>query len=246
VNVRVKWEPLPPHTQSYKLRQWLINNWWLLLILAALALGLLVLLMLLIRTRGELARKMAARTTGVLKGVTKRLSAMPQRAPGKLVVIQGTNMGREFRLAAQVIKVGRDPQFCDFAIHDAYASNPHFSIQLEQAQFFIIDEDSTNGTRVNGMPIQPHHRVLLQPDAIIEVGQTQLQFKRLGGATRQLEAQPPAAPPRAGIENVRQPAPPPAPGQRMSPPIQVVQPRKPKQKPPDPGPGQQGGPTRPV
>jgi len=246
VNVRVKWEPLPPHTQSYKLRQWLINNWWLLLILAALALGLLVLLILLIRTRGELGRKMAARTTGVLKGVTKRLSAMPQRAPGKLVVIQGTNMGREFRLAAQVIKVGRDPQFCDFAIQDAYASNPHFSIQLEQAQFFIIDEGSTNGTRVNGMPIQPHHRVLLQPDAIIEVGQTQLQFKRLGGATRQLEAQPPATPPRAGIENVRQPAPPPAPGQRMSPPIQVVQPRKPKQKPPDPGPGQQGGPTRPV
>jgi hypothetical protein len=88
--------------------------------------------------------------------------------------------------------------------------------------------------------------VLLQPDVIIEVGQTQLQFKRLGGATRQLEAQPPATPPHAGVEKVRQPAPPPAPGQRTSPPIQVVQPRKPKQKPPDPSPGQQGGPTRPV
>jgi len=59
-----------------------------------------------------------------------------------------------------------------------------------------VDEGSTNGTRVNGMPIPPHTRILLQPDAIVEVGMTRLQFKRVGGTTRQLQ-QPgiPAAPP---------------------------------------------------
>ena len=105
-------------------------------------------------------------------------------------------MGREFRLAAQVVKVGRDPQFCDFALYDEFVSNPHFSIQLEQTQFFITDEDSSNGTRLNGMPIPPQQRMLLQPDTIIEVGQTRLQFKRLGGTTRQLgqQAQQPANP----------------------------------------------------
>jgi Mg-chelatase subunit ChlD len=240
VNVRVEWEPLPERTQAEKLLAWLGTYWWLLLILVALAVGLLVLLILLMRTRGEVARKMVTRTTGVLKGVTKRLSAMPQRAPGKLIVIQGANMGREFRLTAQVIKVGRDPQFCDLALQDAYTSNPHFSVQLEQTKFFITDEGSTNGTRVNGIPIQPHQRVLLQPDAIIEVGQTRLQFKRLGGETRQLEAQPPATARGAP------PPPPPAPGQRASPPIQIVPSPEPKQKPPQPDPDQRGGPTRPA
>ncbi len=233
VNVRVEWEPLPPPTLMEKLLTWLGTFWWLLLILAVLALGLLILLILLIRTRGELARKVVARTTGVLKGFTKRLGATPQRAPGKLVIIQGANVGKEFRLAAQTIKVGRDPQFGDFALYDEYASNPHFSVQLDQTQFFITDEGSTNGTRVNDTPIPPHQRMLLQPDAIIAVGHTRLQFKRLGGTTRQLGARagavsPPGSPPVA---------PPPSPGQAQwpHPPTQPAQP-----------PGQQvPGPTQP-
>jgi hypothetical protein len=187
VNVEVTWGALPPPTPSEEATGWLDQNWWLLLILGALAVGLLLLLIMLIRTRGELTRRVVARTTGVLKGVTRRLSAAPQHAPGKLVIIQGANMGKEFRLVAQVIKVGRDPQFCDFALFDDFVSNPHFSIQLEQTQFFITDEGSTNGTQVNSMPLPPHQRILLQPDAIIELGQTRLQFKRLGGTTHPLE-----------------------------------------------------------
>jgi len=222
VNIHVTWEERQVPVEEVIIETGR-ENWWVILILVALMMGLVVLFILLIRTRGELARKVITRTTGVLRGMTKQLSAMPQRAPGKLVVIQGANMGREFRLSAQVVKVGRDPQFCDLALQDAYTSNPHFSIQLEQTQFFITDEGSTNGTRVNGMPLQPHQRVLLSPDAIIEVGQTRLQFKRLGGPTRQLEARPPATPS--------------APGQETHPPTQLASP---------PGPDQRGGPTRQV
>jgi len=232
VTIQITWEP-----KTYALQEqviiWLGNYWWLLVILAAMALGMLILLILLIRTRSEVTRKVITRTTGILKGVTQRLGATPQRAPGKLVVIQGANMGKEFRLAAQVVKVGRDPQFCDFALYDEYASNPHFSIQLDQTQFFITDEGSTNGTRLNSTPIPPRQRMLLQPDAIIEVGQTRLQFKRLGGTTRQLGAQSgatpamgtPAATPQPGqgqwTHPATQPAPPPVPGQRGEPTKQV-------------------------
>jgi Mg-chelatase subunit ChlD len=196
VSVQVEWQPLPPPTVEQRAEDWFVTYWWLLLVLAMLGVGLLILLILLVRTRGELARRVVTRTTGVLKGITKRLGALPTRAPGKLVVLQGANVGKEFRLAAQVAKVGRDPQFCDFALYDDYVSNPHFSIQLEQTQFFITDEGSTNGTRVNSMPIPPHQRMLLQPDAIVEVGQTRLQFKRLGGTTRQLGQLGTQAPPQ--------------------------------------------------
>ncbi len=230
VNIHVTWEE-----KEVPIVEAIVDegreNWWVIVILIGLAIGLLVLLILLIRTRGELARKVIRTTTGVLKGVTKRLGALPQRAPGKLVVIQGANIGKEFRLAAQRVVVGRDPQFCDFALYDEFASNPHFSIILEQTQFYITDEGSTNGTRVGGMPIPPSQRMLLQPDAIIEVGQTRLQFKRLGGTTRQLGAQP---------------APPPGPAQWPHPPTQPATPPGVAQTPPQPGPGQRGGPTRQV
>jgi pSer/pThr/pTyr-binding forkhead associated (FHA) protein/Mg-chelatase subunit ChlD len=244
VNIHVTWEKMPPPPLPERIEEEVRTNWWVILILVALLMGLLILSILLVRTRGEIARKVIQSTTGVLKGVTRRLSATPARAPGKLVVVQGANMGKEFRLAAQVIKVGRDPQFCDFALYDEYTSNPHFSVQLEQTQFYITDEGSTNGTRVNGMPIQPHQRVLLQPDAIIEAGQTRLQFKRLGGTTRHLGSRPGASPPPGT------PPPPPPPG-RVQPPHPPTQPAQPPgggavQGPPQPGPDQRGGPTRQV
>ncbi|RLC82381.1 MAG: hypothetical protein DRJ03_19165 [Chloroflexi bacterium] len=242
VTIQGTWEAKTHTTQDQALL-WLSANWWLLLILAVMALGMLILLVLLVRTRGEVARKVVARTTGVLKGVTMRLGAAPQKAPGKLVVIQGANMGKEFRLSAQVVKVGRDPQFCDFALYDEYASNPHFSVQLDQTQFFVTDEGSTNGTRLNGTPMPPRQRMLLQPDAIIEVGQTRLQFKRLGGTTRQLGTTSGATP----AFGTPTPPPTPPPGQAYThPPTQPAAPPGQAQQPPQPVPGQQGGATKQV
>jgi len=252
VNIRVEWDPLPPLTWLEKLARWFGAYWWLLIILAALAVGLLVLLILLFRMRGELAHRLASRTTGVLKGVTKKLAAMPQRAPGKLVIVQGANMGKEFRLGAQLVRVGRDPQFCDLALYDDFVSNPHFSIALEQTQFYITDEGSTNGTRVNGAPLPPKQRMLLQPDAIIEVGTTRLQFKRLGGTTRQLGAggqpgqavhpgTPPYQPPPQSQQPVGGAGWQPTPPQASQPGASGWQPTPPQGSPPGPG---KGGPTQ--
>ncbi len=233
-NIHVTWEAKEVPVVEATVEQ-VKENWWVIGVLVGLLVGLVLLFILLVRTRGEMARKLAARTTGVLKGVTKRLGAAPARAPGKLVVIQGANLGKEFRLAAQVVKVGRDPQFCDFALYDDYSSNPHFSVQLEQTQFYITDEGSTNGTRINGMPIPPRQRVLLQPDAIIEVGQTRLQFKRLGGTTRHLgggsETGPVSNEPPADLN----------PTQRARPSQAVQGPAQPQ-----PDQDRRGGPTRPV
>ncbi len=214
LTVRVEWPPSPAPTIVERLLGWLAVNWWLLAVLAALAVGFLVLLVLLIRTRGEVARQVVTRTTGVLKGMTQRLGAAPPTASAKLVILQGANMGKEFRLAAQVVKVGRDPQFCDFALFDEYVSNPHFSIQQDQTRLTITDENSSNGTRVNGARIPPGQRVPLAPDSIIEAGMTRLQLKRLGGTTRHLGAGSPTPPPTPPPGAPPTPPPPGAPADR--------------------------------
>ncbi|MGC9400517.1 MAG: FHA domain-containing protein [Anaerolineae bacterium] len=189
VDVKVTWEA-EELTLIETIIQWVTENWWLLLILAALVIGLIVLLIMLIRTKGQIARTAVKRTTGAIRGMTQRLTAggpgggAPAR--GKLVIIKGANVGREFKLSAPIAKVGRDPQFSDFALYDQYVSNPHFAVIMEQDRFFVQDENSTNGTKLNGTPLQPMQRYPLQQDAVIEAGSTQIQFKRLGGPTRRL------------------------------------------------------------
>ncbi len=72
------------------------------------------------------------------------------------------------------------------SLNDQYVSNPHLSVLQEGERCYVQDEGSTNQTRLNGVVLPPHQRQLLAPDAILELGQTRLQYKRLGGATRVL------------------------------------------------------------
>ena len=62
VTIEVKWSPIEQTSCAHRV-EWLGTNWWLLLLLTALAVGLVVLLILLIKTRGEVARKVITRTT---------------------------------------------------------------------------------------------------------------------------------------------------------------------------------------
>ena len=187
VNVRVTWEAQEV-TAAEETKETVKQNWWLILGLGVLTVGLVVLLVLLIRTRGEVARKVVAPAAGAISKMTQRMSAVGP-AYGKLVVVHGSTVGQEYRLASPVVKVGRDAQHCDFPLFDQFVSNPHFSIRMEQNQYFIVDEGSTNGTFVNGVQLRPSQATPLQPDSIIKVGNTQLQFKRLGGETRRMSAE---------------------------------------------------------
>jgi Mg-chelatase subunit ChlD len=185
-NVEVTWEAEELTTVEAAGQLW-YENWWVLLIFALLGIGFLVLLILLIKTRGQLATQAVSATGNVIRSATRRLTpgtSAPARA--KLEIVQGPGMGREFRIAASTVKVGREPQANDFGLQDQYISNPHFTIFMEQGRFFIQDEKSTNGTKLNGEPLPPGKRVPLPPDSIIEAGQSRLKLRRLGGETRRM------------------------------------------------------------
>jgi hypothetical protein len=168
------------------------TNWWIVLwLLGLLLFVVLLLVLLLLRTRKPAFQQMIKHTTGRLKKATMPLG---RRTPAKarLVVTGGYAKGREYRVPSttRVVKVSRDPEFGDFDLGDPHVSNPHFTITFQSADAYIMDEGSTNGTRVNGAPLQPQKSVLLQRDAVIEVGNTKVQFRRVGGTTRVLTGSP--------------------------------------------------------
>lgn len=194
VTIRVTWEPVQYTPKEWALL-WMRANWWLVLIWGTLTVGILILLVMLIRTRGELARRAIVTTTGVLRGITRRLGVASAHASAKLVIVQGTGVGREFSINAPLIKVGRDPQFADFPLYDDYVSNPHFSLLMEHGQCYITDEGSINHTFVNGVPLEPFQRVPLPPGAFIDAGQVRLQFIWEREHAAPLPPQPETSPP---------------------------------------------------
>lgn len=68
-----------------------------------------------------------------------------------------------------ICKIGRDKQICGYAREqDSSLSGIHCSLLLREGQLFIKDEDSTNGTFVNGVPIKGDF--MLSKDDIVAIG----------------------------------------------------------------------------
>ena len=97
-----------------------------------------------------------------------------------LVIREGPRAGQIFRLNAGGTNIGRDSQ-CDIILDDDAVSRQHAKLRTEknvddEAQFFIYDLATSNGTKVNGQPVvkQP-----LSDGDLIEIGRTRLVFKRV-------------------------------------------------------------------
>jgi FHA domain len=89
---------------------------------------------------------------------------------------------RTFILDRHSIVIGREGGSLDIPIHgDPYISRRHAEIVWMGSAWGIRDLGSTNGTRVNGVPLEGTEVKLLGPDDVIEVGFfTQLTVKGLG------------------------------------------------------------------
>ena len=93
---------------------------------------------------------------------------------GWLVITEGKDQWRDFRIASDQIVLGRDRD-CDIVIDDSRASARHASVRFRDEKLFITDLDSSNGTFVNGTQVD---RMELEDGAEIKVGDTLLKFKR--------------------------------------------------------------------
>ncbi len=92
-----------------------------------------------------------------------------------LTVTRGERKGEVFPLSGESsISIGR-ARANDVVLDDASVSSQHCRIRPEPGGFVVHDMKSTNGTQVNGRPID-HHR--LAEGDVIQVGETSLQYRR--------------------------------------------------------------------
>jgi len=96
-------------------------------------------------------------------------------ALAELKIVAGPDAGHTFRVGAQPVRVGRASDN-ELILRDPATSGHHARLELRTTQFFIVDLGSTNGTLVNGEPIQERE---LRGGDRITIGQNSVTFSTL-------------------------------------------------------------------
>lgn len=90
----------------------------------------------------------------------------------KLLIVKGTEAGRELPLTKDSFSIGRLPEN-DYELDDGEASRKHVSVLRRGNGYVVVDNNSANGTFVNETPIQSHD---LRHGDRIRIGQTAFLF----------------------------------------------------------------------
>ena len=90
-------------------------------------------------------------------------------------VLEGVDKGRIFRELAIPVTIGRE-EGNGLRLNDERVSRFHAKVQQEDGDVIITDLESTNGTRVNGSPVQIRR---LRPGDQISLGRSMLLFGTL-------------------------------------------------------------------
>jgi pSer/pThr/pTyr-binding forkhead associated (FHA) protein len=124
------------------------------------------------------------------------------------IINEGPQKGTKFEIHSALTNVGRGAHN-DVVLNDESVSDSHGKIQKREGGWFIVDQDSTNGTYVGGRRVQGELRVEGAPD--IRFGGIKMTFRPLvaagdaSGGTRAIAAVPadltkkPAAPKPAAV-----------------------------------------------
>jgi hypothetical protein len=73
-------------------------------------------------------------------------------------------------LPGQELKAGRDPAQCGIVLNEPRVSGVHATLKLENGQLFVRDENSNNGTLVNGNRIPPGVWSPVQSGSMVRFG----------------------------------------------------------------------------
>jgi len=91
---------------------------------------------------------------------------------GNLVLVSSASAERSFELAKEEITIGRDPEN-DIHLNDSKLSHTHVRIECGEGGCVLIDNNSVNGTLLNGQPVQ---NARLNAGDVIKLGDNEFRF----------------------------------------------------------------------
>ncbi len=94
----------------------------------------------------------------------------------KLVMLSEKLRGKSFDLDKDLLTAGRREP-CDIVIKDPTLSSHHCDFIRTGETFKIRDNDSTNGTRVNNVPLNPGDEVELKNFDVVQLGGVETLFE---------------------------------------------------------------------
>ena len=94
-----------------------------------------------------------------------------------LVTVKGVRIGMVHQLKPVATTIGRSAE-SDVRLDDQRVSEHHAKVKIEgpESKFVLFDLATTNGTKVNGAPINRHE---LSTNETVEIGDTLFVFKEL-------------------------------------------------------------------
>lgn len=106
------------------------------------------------------------------------MSAAPVMATGpRLIATMGAYAGNIFPLSGASVDIGRDTGNAVPLPNDTNASRRHATIQAAGGQFAVVDNNSSNGTFVNGVRIAAQMPQPLRSGDELQVGMTRFRFE---------------------------------------------------------------------
>ena len=81
-----------------------------------------------------------------------KVEPVPPDLVATLRVVEGKDRGKALRLDQSVITIGRGSA-CSLVLHDDRVSADHVTISFRNGEFRLRDNESTNGTLLNGSPV---------------------------------------------------------------------------------------------
>ena len=97
----------------------------------------------------------------------------------RLRVESGASVGLTFELTGPEVAVGRDPG-AEVALAEPTVSWRHLRLTAHGVAWTLMDLGSTNGTLVNGRPVEPEREIPIDPGAELRLGGVALRFEEAG------------------------------------------------------------------
>ncbi len=93
----------------------------------------------------------------------------------RLMVLSEKFRGLVFELKEDSVSVGRNDQR-DICIKDPSLSSYHCDFIHNEDGFFVCDRGSTNGTRLNNVPLEPEQMYPLKSSDLLQLGSVEVMF----------------------------------------------------------------------